>query len=295
MPLYNNHEQYTALYNQLEFYDPLSIDSFLSQFSDKKMIDAGKAMIAYEILESEDRELLQRSHAHGTEKKRSENWYRFLHHAITSNATPHNLIEDELKLNIVTFNYDNSLEYSLYSRFHNSPLLATKSAPFLQKISDNIVHVYGQVGKFQWKGGQDRANNDYGEYKGDAALTRAEEEWKDTIYVIGQDREDRVRKNAAIAQEWLKKADIIYFLGFGFNDDNVNLLKLKENTQGAGRIYCTNYGDSQIIAQKIQYLFSRNAYSKVVDGKTILLRAREAVVSKKTVHDALAGDFNLIG
>src|SRR5882672_4481138 len=53
-PLYDQQEHYKSLYDQLEFYDPLSIDSFLSQFLEQKMVDAGKVMIAYEILESEN-------------------------------------------------------------------------------------------------------------------------------------------------------------------------------------------------------------------------------------------------
>lgn len=279
LPLYQSHSDFKVLCDYLEFYDPLSIDSFLTEFSNRKdIVVAGKTMIAYEILQAEDPNKLIRTL--DKDGKRNENWYRFLHHALTSNVTPQQLLNEDLNVRIITFNYDNSLEHSLFTRFDKSPLLGNDSAQFLQKVSKNILHIYGQVGKFQWKGGNDRSNNDYGSFKDNKALTKAEESWKNTIYVIGDDRNKQVEENANTGIEWLRNAEVVFFLGFGFNDDNVNLLKLETSTTNAKKIFCTNYENSKIISEKIHWLFYREV--------------RIPIISTKDVYKVLSGDFNLL-
>ncbi len=280
---------YKELCEKLEYYDPLSIDDFLSQFTmQKEIVDAGKTMIAYEILQSENANLLQRFESAKAKKSqeicRNENWYRYLLHALISNATSEQLGNNYLSLKIITFNYDISLEYALYSRFMNAPKFNQTAAPFLQRISDNILHMYGQVGKFRWKGHDgDRNDDDYGHYKDLNALKMATK-WKDSIFVIGEDR-GRAEANAKQAKEWLNKAENIFFLGFGFNDDNVKLLGLPQSAHGAHRFFCTNYDGSpegtRIVNQKINAYFNRHALQKSVN------------ISPKTVYRALVGDFVL--
>ncbi|MHB8483397.1 MAG: hypothetical protein ACYDBV_11795 [Nitrospiria bacterium] len=294
MPLISEIYTFKPLYDQLLFHDPLSIDSFLTQFSSNKpMLDAGKMIIVYEILQAENPALFLRFKPNTG--NRNENWYRFLINALISGATPQKLVEEELRLKVITFNYDLSLEYALYSRFENHLFLGPQAFPFLKKISENIVHIYGQVGQFEWNGGE-RKNEDYGKYKDEKAFIKADRHWKDKIFVIGQDRDNKVADNAAKAMQWLSDAEVVFFLGFGFNEDNINLLKLKESCEMANQIYCTNYGDSDIITQKAQELFKRvHAYSRPTkDGRILMFNPRSPVVSTKTVYEALLRDFNLL-
>jgi hypothetical protein len=185
----------------------------------------------------------------------------------------------------------------------DTPLLGNRAKEFLQKISKNIIHIYGQVGKFKWQGGEgseNRTDDDYGRYKDDVAFSKAsgkgttEKAFKNMIFVIGDDRADEVRENVRKAIEWLNSSEVIFFLGFGFNDDNIDLLNLKQNTKKAEKIYCTNYGDSQIITEKINKHLIRGSGEQIKTSGGISGGERKPTVSTENVYNAVSTDFNLL-
>ncbi len=95
---------------QLGFYDPTSIDAFLAHYGDdEELINYAKKIITQILLLKADKSKFER-------KDGSEHWYRYLWEAIVSGRTAKQLVEEPLNLDIVTFNYDVSLEYFLYSR-----------------------------------------------------------------------------------------------------------------------------------------------------------------------------------
>ena len=123
----------------LKEFNPLSIDFFLSLH--KNFADIGKEEIATAILECEEesKEKMIRSKNH---------WYKFLLNEILTgceNDKP-DAINDN-NLSIVTFNYDVSLEYFLYSRLLSMSYFQKGSENFahnfLKKLE--VEHVYGKV------------------------------------------------------------------------------------------------------------------------------------------------------
>lgn len=292
-----------SLQQTLEFYDPLSIDAFLSQsIHNKTLVDEGMFFIAYEILRKEFPDKLNRAERVNTPTgkriKECNNWYRFLTNALVVGSTPDELVTSDLKLNIVTFNYDVSIEYFLYSRFNDTPFFTKKqSNAFLEKLSKNIVHIYGQLEKYQWQGKTDGRNNtSYGHVYDNDAYKLAEQ-YHHNIRVMGKDRANAdVIAAANWAKEKLENAVNIYFLGFGFNEDNVQLLDLHNTTRGARKIYCTNYGDSQKINNQIYKIFDQKVVCTTGNGeRSYGTRGQASIhISTKGVYDALAYDFDLV-
>jgi hypothetical protein len=178
----------------------------------------------------------------------------------------------------------------------NQSFFGLSAIQFLEKLSQNIIHIYGQVGKFQWCGG-DRSNDDYGTIKINDAIRLAEGNWKDKIFVIGEKIDGEAEKNVKTAQLWLDKAEAIFFLGFGFDDTNNALLNLEKSAVKAQGIYCTNYGDSGIIREKIERLLRRKDGNKLfntLQGRQDYFGPREGKISTKKVYEALSKDFNLL-
>ena len=75
------------------------------------------------------------------------NWYRFLWDAIVSGRSSEELADEGVNLNfdIITFNYESSLEYFLARNIvsENSMFSSKQQASFKKKIKARIHHVYG--------------------------------------------------------------------------------------------------------------------------------------------------------
>lgn len=254
--------RYKELNHKLDFFDPLSIDTFLMQNSNnKQLVDAGKDMIAYEILKNEDPEKLKSNYRYRGEIR--GNWYRFLLHslfakrddeAFTDTIADLTNTETPLNLKIITFNYDISLEFYFGSRINNPTFIEAKQKEvLLGKLTSNILHIYGQIG------GVKRPFADYGRHNRTTYTTLSKaESWKNSIHVIGEDRgNEEVLAAATKAKDWLKSAKKVFFLGYGFNDDNNKLLELDKTCMNANQVYYVNYGGSQRIDRSAQELFKR--------------------------------------
>lgn len=290
---------YADLRKALKFYDPLSIDTFLTRQKrqSSNLVDAGKIMIAYEILNSENPEYLHRFRYDDKEYKevRTENWYKYLANHLLSEYEK----SGEINTSIITFNYDVSLDFYLYSRFGKAGLLGKEdSENLLRKISENYIHVYGQVDSYSWQGGT-RPNDDYGNLSGRDAFVQAKI-LKDNIFVIGEDRKE-LSEIKAKAKSFLHDAKRVLFLGFSFDEQNTDLLGLEEFAIDGVRMhrlpkfYYTNYTGnhnegSEIIRQKINH-FRSMKHRKV--GSTGARDLIEKIESTKTVYGALSYDFLL--
>ncbi|MBU3655300.1 MAG: hypothetical protein FGM23_02940, partial [Alphaproteobacteria bacterium] len=197
-----------------------------------------------------------------------DNWYRYLRHDLLSDGAlegeqDENGLTTALKkslknLHIITFNYDVSLEYFLYESFK---VLNEKCAQaVLEKL--NILHVYGQIrDNFQ----QEITNNrkfgyplepldplsNYGNWDNiDSKLTQNQiniintDPWASAkeeitkldkalkiaaphISVIGENK-SRDEKVTARAKEMLKDAETLAFFGFGFDENNLNVLGFED-------------------------------------------------------------------
>lgn len=100
------------LFKFLHEFDPLTIDSFLRDHHQFREI--GRLMIAYVLLKCEKKISFSKDYRN-PEFDISDNWYSHLIHDIKSDCqSPDDILNN--KVNFITFNYDISLEYYLFSR-----------------------------------------------------------------------------------------------------------------------------------------------------------------------------------
>lgn len=160
--------------------------------------------------------------------KLSSDWYQLL----SEQVLPRNLNSLEKgKLSVISFNYDRSFERYFLNQFENLCGLSEQDAKdALERI--DLEHVYGQLGTLEEVA--------YGDF------TKAAEAAKG-IHTIrlqpDQDMQARVGK-------MIQDATYINFIGFGFDDDNIDLLG-PENFKGK-RVFSSTKGMTARIREKIR-------------------------------------------
>jgi hypothetical protein len=130
--------------------------------------------------------------------------------------------------NVITFNYDRLLEEIIYKRilimYKDKELAET----FVEKL--NIHHVYGKVGDL-------RFDNLVNEKAEDLFIASK------NIQTIGSERNVKYSNNQLM--DLIFRNHSIYFLGFGFDQQNMNLLFGNENAlynSFVSRFFSTNIG-----------------------------------------------------
>ena len=207
-----------------------SIDKFLAWNNEFK--DIGKQAIASAILHYED---ISRFRENVSEHS-NQDWYTLLYRNMTSDLSTPDPLErfPENKVSFITFNYDRSLEHFLYTSLINSSfrqrdeiaINAKKYLPF------PIIHMYGQIDKAEWKGGsQYRPGIDYQRVNG----------LKDNIRVIGERTNGEITEIASL----IKKVERIFFLGFGFADENIEALDITRQITTDHNIFSTALGSTE--------------------------------------------------
>lgn len=208
-----------------------SIDSFLSQPHRKGMSNIGKIMIA-RILCPLENNAFKRRKPDDKAQPLVSGWYKWFINKALPQGRP-----TTLGVNIITFNYDRTLEIaiarSLISDSDMNPKEALHAAAELP-----ILHVYGTLGKLntiQYDPEKECFYYTYDDWNSVSAELR----------VVGEERrlDDDVEKRI---RQVVQKSDTLVFLGFGFDKDNLSILGFspyehghKENQQ---RVYALGYG-----------------------------------------------------
>jgi len=185
----------------------LSIDEFLSRRTEFEQL--GKQSIAYLIRKCESHDTLFRSDGPLT-------W----RHHVLDRLVERTWSDTDLSyLSIVNFNYDRSFEYflstALRHRFRKS-----EDEVFEKLRSMRHIHVYGSLGSI------DNSQDDFTQYGHDEYASTA---GHNRIRVIPEGRNDDPCLEEA--RGLLIEAEIIVFLGFGFDSTNCERLDIS-NTSG---------------------------------------------------------------
>ena len=202
-----------------------SPDRFLELYPD--YIEIGKIAIAYVLGNCESDEQVFNT------TRQNPPWYEVLIGALEFDAEDYG----ENDLTILTFNYDRSLEYYLWRviearyRHNESKVLQ------LWNNRPNIIHLHGNLGEFD---PFDDLTRQYIPINGDY----------DPSYQLGiaaEGVEIIHEVNAATAkfdeaEEALRRARRIYFLGFAFDNRNVNRLRVFEDKLDGVEILGTGVG-----------------------------------------------------
>jgi hypothetical protein len=142
------------------------------------------------------------------------------------------------KLSIITYNYDRSLEYFLKTSLMNLHGKSEKECiEQLKKIS--IIHMHGNIGDLPRMGGE--YTREYEKKLSRKAFSICEE----TIKLIHEDKERQ--ETFEQAREKIKGAETVCFLGFGYDETNLDLLNLEYSDLAGKGIYGTAYelGDAK--------------------------------------------------
>jgi len=140
------------------------------------------------------------------------NWLDLLYKTMMQGVTAKSFSLN--KLTVITFNYDRVLQHYLFERLAASvtPQEENLIKSHLQSIP--IYHIHGRIGKLPW---EDSKGTEYGKYAKDMVLKSA----ADNFILIGE----KPRPLDGIS-EALSEAKSVYFLGFGYHDENLNKLDM---------------------------------------------------------------------
>ncbi|MBU6141124.1 MAG: hypothetical protein KGP29_06195 [Proteobacteria bacterium] len=269
-------------------YHPFSIDELLDSIDNskidistwideddkearKKLINAGKVLIAMFLLQSERKEVF---------KNDAICWYRHLRNAIITSGKTKSEIEKKLEsLTIISFNYDRSLDY----------FLRTRLSDFYEKISSRIIYPYGCLAQIKdWnKDKKDYSTIRYGYLETNSPNPKQRWEVFEEAKRIGENDHLKVIGELTKEDEEQIQAKVLadchlYFLGFAFHEDNCRVLGIdhkafrsRPNLIDSRHICYTNYGNSKKIEKSFDARFGKIGHS-----------------SDKGVYDALLKDFN---
>lgn len=339
-PPYNDQGYFVKILNDFQNFqerlkdvDPPVIDYFLGWNAD--LVDIGRLMISWVILDSEREQkqnggnanrirALENSCFH--EAKRinrldnfPDNWYRFLLYKLVSGCKGPDGLESN-KVNIITFNYDTSLEKFLYQGLGSMKFMKGRFPDVDRFLQDRFIHVYGAI-----------RDNPYGDSKIIEAppALRTLEKYKsilDQAYKASKgirtiDPDDKEDLNLSKkTKEIIDEALNVYILGFGFDANNNKRLGLecasrngiegnavcyKRNTEK--NVFFTNFEDKNSINKRVGQLFTGDPATFLQDKSKINTGAKNAYApdwsgfyswhyekSTKDVYGALESDFDFL-
>lgn len=215
-----------TLANELRVAQPDSIDEFLERRPE--LAETAKVILAIILLNDE-----RVSEKYLWDEKTSGHWYKLLKGQLVGPID--SLAKHKLK--IITFNYDRSLEYYLYKALQ--PYYANESPEvFVDQIKQiPFLHIYGSLGPLQWQSTTKAIP--YGPSKPRSSQIVSASE---NVHIMHEGSNDKVQQNFNKAQEWLKWAHNIFFLGFGFHQDNVRRLELVDSISFQNTVKATCLG-----------------------------------------------------
>jgi len=162
------------------------------------------------------------------------NWYKLLFNHLSTRFEEF----AENKLSILTYNYDRSLEQFLLTALRNSyqGMKAEYDQCWEQLSKIPIIHLHGSLGEFP-HGGPDKLSHLERAYEPHLTC-RDLNVCAEKIRVISEDASDQPQFKQA--HSLLRSADVICFLGFGWN--RTNLDRLQVNTPHDWSVGRKRYG-----------------------------------------------------
>ncbi len=195
-------------------------------------------------------------------------WYFYLFNRLTESLRRSEDFENykDNRISIITFNYDRSLENFLYLGITRNfkeyqggrPLSAAEILPF------PIVHVYGQVAPLPWQSDKSL------EYAPDFHANAVD--LADNIKLI----DDRITEDVKEAKDIIKQAKRIFFLGFGYAEENLNVLGLPDILSMEQKLYGTAIGMTERGKRRIKNSICKGMLGDKTDllGNTRLAQAK---------------------
>ncbi|MDP6633756.1 MAG: hypothetical protein QGG42_02570 [Phycisphaerae bacterium] len=206
-----------------------SIDEFLEHQTD--LIELGRILIALCLMPKEQPDVLW---AQSTDK---ENWYK--EHLFPAMKTQS--LEDfgKNELSVITYNYDRSLEHFLFQSLFSTYSTNDDDAPCWRQLEEiPIVHLHGQL------------DNLYERPYSDTSDPTAIKQSAAKIRIIHEDIASDPQFTQA--HDLLREAKRVYFLGFGYNQVNLDRLHFKDIPISPSNVLGTMLGFGRIAQQNLK-------------------------------------------
>ena len=253
-----NVDGFRKLKEALQDFDPVSIDAFLNHHPSHAA--AGKIMIVYTLLKCEDPDKFSRTAT-------KDNWYRHLIADLLLGCQKPEQIGQN-KLDIITFNYDLSLDYALKTRLLGCEFLkeSEEAGNFINKLVSEIKHVHGCL----YDDDPCRVYGDYNKHfvnltLSDDRCNSAEQNTrrmqqavksKDNIKLVSEERGLNIKY-----REMIEKAKRVVIIGFGFDRDNLDrlgfpssLLEYREFFREKELFYMNYGGKMRVLTRQFNFL-----------------------------------------
>ena len=240
----------------------ISIDNYLEAHSTGEHVQTvGKLGIVRAILQAEGNTKLTVRQSRGRSKvdfsdtTLQASWLTRLVRNLTEGVKREDTESLFGNVSFITFNYDRSLEEFLWRALQTYYDMAETQAA--QLVGTHVVHhAYGSVGRLPWQNG-DGPEAPYGEDVEPGVLL----ELSKRILTFSEQVE---RAHHAALIERLAEARTVVFLGFGFLEQNMQLLEL-QGMRTAERVYATALGfsksDCEVIAERIREVLGDDTLS----------------------------------
>ncbi len=329
----SNHKTTQDFFKAIETRSPLVIDYFLSRHSEYEEI--GKYLISYILLNKE--KAISYQYGHRTTQKSSNgdnhdddgNWYKFLFESIIAECSTVEELEASLNnLDIITFNYDISLEHYLLNSLKGISIFIDQETDLAVEkvnkfVSDRIHHVYGKLydpfkpplayAEFAKITGSDDPRRERTDEIEEKILTLKEKYASSSIEVISPLKAESKSEDF---KRIIAPARRLFILGYGFDKVNNSIL-FDAETLKRKRIFITNYNNSDkvnyslascLVDDEYKRFLVANELSKnkflqlnshtLLSGHTqqALFGNMSALIIKSTnnVYNALNQDFDFV-
>lgn len=278
-------EELKELHERIKLQNPTVIDYFLTM--NPSVSDAGRFAIAFVIHKCHWAWQKYR-HNQNIGGNGRDDWYRFIIHNMTLGMTkPEQLTSNQLYF--ITFNYDTTLENNLKSRLNSIDML--RGHPVVEEfIKSRIVHVYGKIA-------HPSPEPDFSAFHNTPIiLAKAQIDPKirgaithcinaasfsaQHIRTISDQKSDGAEE-IEMARHFIDIANNLYILGFGFDENNCNIIGLSEKLLNK-QLRLTNFGASPKIQRSIERTFGL-PYEHPSNGTLTFVDA--------SAYDALANHF----
>jgi DNA segregation ATPase FtsK/SpoIIIE-like protein len=201
-----------------------SIDLFLAR--NTHFSDIGKIAIALCIWDAEHKSIFR-------EKVNSDlDWYTLLFERMTKTLkTPDSYSRfRENEVTFITFNYDRSLEHFLHDSFVNSfGSMSSSKDPIKEQIPFDFFHVYGVISELPWQSNKGMKYGKLPELRSE--LSKMAKNIR-PIYESSDPNSHDFKKK-------IRSAKRIYFLGFGYAEENLDILGIPAVLNPTQKIYGT--------------------------------------------------------
>jgi hypothetical protein len=175
-------------------------------------------------------------------------------------------------IRIITFNYERSFEHFLLESLKNKTFEENNVKRFMCLFTKNIIHIYGSFGKILNSVSENNIETGFCEYGYSANSDELDEIIKNIKLIYDERKEYDI-----IIKDFLKDAEQIFFLGFGYDEFNIKNLCLSSVENPDVKIYGTAKGKAKFLDRIKKLILDQNSKFqrdnieiKDIDCKTML-------------------------